>query len=35
MTRVLLLQGANMTWLGHRQPEIYGTMTAAELDGLQ
>ncbi len=34
MTRVLLLQGANMTWPGHRQPELYGTMTAADLDGL-
>ena len=30
--RVLLVQGANMEWLGRRQPELYGTTTAAELD---
>ena len=32
--KILLLQGANMTYLGRRQPEIYGTTTAAELDGM-
>lgn len=32
MTRVLLVQGANMAYLGKREPEIYGTTTAAELD---
>jgi 3-dehydroquinate dehydratase-2 len=32
MARILLLQGANMAYLGKRQPEIYGTTTAAELD---
>lgn len=32
MTRILLLQGANMAYLGKREPEIYGTTTAAELD---
>lgn len=32
MTRILVLQGANMKWLGLRQPEVYGTTTAAELD---
>lgn len=32
MRRILLLQGANMSFLGRRQPEIYGTTTAAELD---
>ena len=32
MTRILLLQGANMAYLGKRQPEIYGTTSAAELD---
>jgi len=32
MTTILLLQGANMNWLGTRQPEIYGTTTAAQLD---
>lgn len=34
MTKILLVQGANMAWLGRRQPELYGTMTAAELDAL-
>ncbi len=34
MARILLVQGANMAHLGKRQPEIYGTTTAAELDGL-
>jgi 3-dehydroquinate dehydratase II len=31
---LLLIQGANMEYLGKRQPEIYGTTTAAELDAL-
>ena len=30
----LLIQGANMEYLGRRQPELYGTMTAKELDAL-
>jgi 3-dehydroquinate dehydratase-2 len=30
--KILLVQGANMSYLGKRQPEIYGTTTAAELD---
>jgi 3-dehydroquinate dehydratase-2 len=34
MMRILMLQGANMAALGKRQPEIYGTTTAAELDAL-
>ncbi len=34
MTRLLVLQGANMNWLGRRQPEIYGRTTAAELDAM-
>jgi 3-dehydroquinate dehydratase-2 len=29
-----MLQGANMAFLGRRQPELYGTTTAAELDAL-
>lgn len=29
---ILVVQGANMAYLGKRQPEIYGTTTAAELD---
>ena len=32
MTRILLVQGANMAYLGKRQPEICGTTTAAEVD---
>lgn len=34
MNKVLLIQGANMEYLGIRQPELYGTTTAAELDEL-
>ena len=34
MTRILLVQGPNMSYLGRRQPEIYGTTTAAELDAM-
>ena len=30
--KLLLIQGANMEYLGHRQPELYGTTTAKELD---
>ncbi len=32
--KILMLQGANMTWLGQREPERYGTTTAAELDAM-
>ena len=32
--KLLLIQGANMEYLGIRQPELYGTTTAAELDAL-
>ena len=32
--KILLLQGANMVALGKRQPELYGTTTAAQLDDL-
>ena len=32
--KILLLQGANMTYLGRRQPEIYGTTSVAELDAM-
>lgn len=34
MTKILLLQGANMEWLGFREPHLYGSTTAAELDAL-
>ncbi len=34
MTKILLIQGANMAWLGRREPELYGTTTAAELDAM-
>ncbi len=32
MIRLKLIQGANMEYLGLREPEIYGSTTAAELD---
>ena len=32
--KFLLIQGANMEALGRRQPELYGTTTARELDAL-
>jgi 3-dehydroquinate dehydratase-2 len=32
--KILLIQGANMEYLGIREPELYGTTTAAELDAL-
>ena len=31
---ILLIQGANMEYLGKREPELYGTTTAKELDQL-
>jgi 3-dehydroquinate dehydratase-2 len=34
MTKILLIQGPNMSYLGKRQPEIYGRTTAAELDAI-
>ena len=34
MTRILLLQGANLTYLGRREPAIYGSTTPAELDAI-
>ena len=34
MEKILLLQGANMSFLGRRQPELYGTTTAAQLDAM-
>ena len=32
--KILVVQGANMAYLGKRQPEIYGSTTAAELDDI-
>jgi 3-dehydroquinate dehydratase-2 len=32
--KLLLIQGANMEYLGRRQPDLYGTTTARELDGM-
>ena len=34
MEKLLLIQGANMNFLGRREPEFYGTTTAAELDAM-
>jgi 3-dehydroquinate dehydratase-2 len=34
MTKILLVQGANLTFLGRREPAIYGTTTPAELDAM-
>ena len=34
MENILLIQGANMSFLGRREPEIYGRTTAAELDAM-
>jgi len=31
---LLLVQGANMEYLGRRQPDLYGTTTAKELDAI-
>ncbi len=32
--KLLLIQGANMEYLGTRQPELYGTVTAKELNSI-
>lgn len=32
--KILMLQGANMTYLGRREPEQYGTTTAAQVDSM-
>jgi 3-dehydroquinate dehydratase-2 len=34
MMKILLVQGANLTFLGRREPAIYGTTTPAELDAM-
>jgi 3-dehydroquinate dehydratase II len=34
LENILLVQGANMNFLGRRQPEIYGRTTASELDAM-
>ncbi|MFQ5811157.1 MAG: type II 3-dehydroquinate dehydratase [Armatimonadota bacterium] len=34
MAKILLIQGANMCWLGKREPEVYGTTTADEVDAM-
>jgi len=32
--KLLLIQGANLSYLGRREPELYGTTSAAELDAI-
>ena len=32
--KLLLIQGANMEYLGRRQPELYGTTSAKDLDAI-
>jgi len=32
--RLLLIQGANLVWLGKREPEFYGKTSASELDAM-
>jgi 3-dehydroquinate dehydratase-2 len=32
--KILLLQGANLSYLGRREPELYGATSAAELDAI-
>ena len=34
MAKILLLQGANLKFLGRREPELYGSTTQAELDAM-
>ena len=34
MLKILLIQGPNMSYLGRRQPELYGKTTAAELNAM-
>lgn len=34
MTKILLIQGANLCWLGKREPAIYGTTSAADVDAM-
>src|SRR3989304_8247325 len=34
MPKILLIQGPNMSYLGRRQPELYGKTSAAELDAI-
>jgi 3-dehydroquinate dehydratase-2 len=34
MPKILLIQGPNLSYLGRRQPEIYGRTSAAELDAM-
>ncbi len=34
MPKILLSQGANLCWLGKREPHIYGTTSAADVEAM-
>lgn len=34
MAKIVLIQGANLCWLGKRETEIYGTTSAADVDAM-
>ena len=34
MAKIVLIQGANLCWLGKREPEIYGTTSADDVDAM-
>ncbi|MHC4537886.1 MAG: type II 3-dehydroquinate dehydratase [Planctomycetota bacterium] len=34
MAKTLLIQGANLCWLGKREPDVYGTTSAADVDAM-
>ena len=34
MEKILLIQGANLCWLGKREPHLYGTTSAEDVDAM-